>query len=80
MITHYLAPLERDFLAGKADGSIPDAIGWRTYQQMAERQQRLVADVLLAFFRSELSASSVQPVLDLAIELNPGLAHDQRRA
>lgn len=32
-----------------------------------------VARILADFYRAPLSMSSVQPILDLAVELNPGL-------
>ena len=32
-----------------------------------------IAVVLAHFYEAELSASSCQPILDLAVELNPGL-------
>lgn len=66
-------PLERAFLAGKANGTIPDTVGWSTWKLVAETQHRAITDVLAAFYRARMSASSLQPVLDLAVELNPEL-------
>lgn len=34
----------------------------------------LIAETLAAFYRAPLSMSSVQPILDLAVRLNPSLA------
>ncbi len=36
-------------------------------------QQGRIAAILATFYRAELSLSSVQPILDLAVELNPDL-------
>lgn len=43
---------------------------------LAERQR--IAKVLAAFYRAELSMSSVQPILALALELNPDLVERAR--
>jgi hypothetical protein len=37
-----------------------------------------IAMVLEAFFKAPVSIASLQPVLDLAVEMNPELALDQR--
>ena len=37
------------------------------------RQQQRIAAVLATFYRAPVSLSSLQPVLELAVELNPGI-------
>ena len=44
---------------------------------LAERQR--IIDVLNDFYRSDLSISSLQPVLDLCTTLNPQLRFEGRR-
>ncbi len=36
-------------------------------------QQQRIARVLATFYRAPVSISSLQPLLDLAVELNPGI-------
>lgn len=43
---------------------------------LAERKR--IADVLATFYRAELTMSSVQPILALALELNPELVERKR--
>lgn len=57
-----LLPLHRAFVAAKVAGS---KVTWDEYQLDHARA------VLKAFYQSELSLSTLQPVLDLAVALNP---------
>jgi hypothetical protein len=45
----------------------------RFAHQQDARQLAHVADILRRFYEAQLSLSSLQPVLDLAVELNPAL-------
>jgi hypothetical protein len=42
------------------------------------RERAHIAAVLATFYRAELSTSSVQPILDLAVQLTPELAQAQQ--
>jgi hypothetical protein len=43
------------------------------------RERRHITDVLTQFYRSDISISSLQPVLALCTELNPSLKEAVRR-
>jgi len=47
--------------------------GERIERTIWRNDRRHIAEVLAAFYRGELSMSSVQPILALALELNPSL-------
>jgi len=42
------------------------------------RERAHITAVLATFYRAELSASSVQPILDLAVQLTPELARAEQ--
>jgi len=37
------------------------------------KERALIVDVLSQFYRSDISISSLQPVMDIAVQLNPSL-------
>lgn len=48
-------------------------------RNVAHRQLRHIARVLLVFYAAPLTVSALQPILDLAMELNPELQDHARR-
>ena len=58
-------------LKKRAESDAIDHLIWRN-------DRRHIADVLATFYRAPLSMSSVQPLLTLAEELNPGLKESKR--
>ena len=46
--------------------------------RLATEQLDRIAQILADFYRAPLSISSVQPILDLAVELNPSLLRESK--
>ena len=46
---------------------------WRVEHIIWRNDRRHIAEILATFYCAPLSMSSVQPLLDLAVELNPSL-------
>ena len=51
---------------------------WRTIALDRSAQLDRIASILRRFHGAEISASSVQPILDLALEMNPDLTDPRR--